>query len=340
MSIEAGQLALRAGGRLERDGVEPGDLGEDLLQAPHELERALRALLLLQRMERREAGERREPLVDARVVLHRAGAERIEAVVDAEVARRELGEVADELELGDLGQARRLLRGAAPRGTCASGRPSWRGMARRAAARLRLLVDELHRRHLREHLGEPVDLRRRALLGHGDEQHVVHPLVVAAERVARMDAALARRRDDLARVPSDAHGKLLERWLIGEHRLEPGALHELLLRVRGEGQAGLPQLAESLRPEPREVDEAAEREERLVRRDVRRRLLAADVLLAGLQGEDIAALARGVYRLADDPARHAADVLRARRRGSRSAGRRRTGKFPALWPSPIAIAQP
>ncbi len=29
----------------------PGDLREDLLQAPHELERSLRALLLLQRME-------------------------------------------------------------------------------------------------------------------------------------------------------------------------------------------------------------------------------------------------------------------------------------------------
>src|SRR5207302_3270067 len=33
----------------------------------------------------------------------------------------------------------------------------------------------------------------------------------------------------------------------------------------------------------------------------------------GLEGEDIAALARGVYRLADDPARHPPDVFGARR---------------------------
>ncbi len=166
--------------------------------------------------------------------------------------------------------------------------------------------------HLREHLGEPVDLLGRPLLGDRDEQDVVHPLVVAPERVARMDAPLARRRDDLARVPSDADRKLLERCLVCEHQLESRALGEPLLRVRGEGQAGLPQLAQSLRPEPREIDEPAEREQRLVRGDVRGGLLAPDVLLAGLQGEDIAALARGVYRLADDPARHAADELRAR----------------------------
>src|SRR5581483_6337151 len=64
--------------------------------------------------------------------------------------------------------------------------------------------------------------------------------------------------------------------------------------------------------EPGQVDEASERQERLVRRDVRRRLLAPDVLLARLQGEDIAALARGVYRLADDAAGHPPDEVAAR----------------------------
>ena len=88
MSIRPGQLALRAGRRLERDGVEAGDLGEDLLEAPHQLERALRALLLLQRVQVAEAGRTDDALVDARVVLHRAGAERVEAGVDAEVPRR------------------------------------------------------------------------------------------------------------------------------------------------------------------------------------------------------------------------------------------------------------
>ena len=120
-------------------------------------------------------------------------------------------------------------------------------------------------------------------------------------------------RDDLAGVPSDAHGKLLECCLVGKQRLESRLLLEALLRVRGQRQAGLPQLAQPLRPEPREIDEPAEREQRLVRGDVRGGLLPPDVLLAGLQGEDIAALARGVYRLADDASRHAPDELLARR---------------------------
>ena len=52
---QAGQLALRARRRLERDRRQPGDLGEDLLEPPHQLERALRALFLLERMEVAEA---------------------------------------------------------------------------------------------------------------------------------------------------------------------------------------------------------------------------------------------------------------------------------------------
>ena len=141
---QARQLALRAGGRLERDRVEARHLREDLLQPPHQLERALRAVLVLQRMEPREARERREPLVDPRVVLHRAGAERIEARVDAEVAGRELREVADELELRHLGEARRL--GAAELvGKLRRRRQVLVARQRGcAAARLRLLVDQLH----------------------------------------------------------------------------------------------------------------------------------------------------------------------------------------------------
>src|SRR5437867_2754799 len=61
------------------------------------------------------------------------------------------------------------------------------------------------------------------------------------------------------------------------------------------------------------MHQACQGEQRLVRGDIRGRLLAPDVLFSGLQGEDIAALARGVYRLADDPAGQLADVLPARR---------------------------
>ncbi len=122
-----------------------------------------------------------------------------------------------------------------------------------------------------------------------------------------MDALLARGPDGLLGGPSDTHRKLLERCPVRKHQREA----KLLLRVGREAHAGLPQLAQSLRAQPREVRQAGEGEERLVGRDVRRCLLAADVLLAGLQCEDIATLAGDVGRLADDPAGHAPDVVRA-----------------------------
>ena len=50
------------------------------------------------------AGQGRYPLVDPRVVLHRAGAERVRAGVEVEVAARDAVVVADDLRLGDLGE--------------------------------------------------------------------------------------------------------------------------------------------------------------------------------------------------------------------------------------------
>ena len=139
---QSGQLALRARGRLQRAGVEPSHLLQDFLQPPHQLECALRALLLLMRVQILEAGQHREPLVDARVVLHRAAAERVEAGVDSEVARRELGEVAHELGLGEPGR-----RGGSARRRCSGHlrrRQVVAGQRRGAPARRRLLVDQLH----------------------------------------------------------------------------------------------------------------------------------------------------------------------------------------------------
>ena len=141
------------------------------------------------------------------------------------------------------------------------------------------------------------------------KQHVVHPLVVAPDRVAGMDAALAGGGDHLARGAADPDGELLEARPLREDERQP----EPLLRIRDEPHAGLSHLAQALRPEPREVHEPGEREQGLVRRDVRRRLLAADVLLAGLEREHVAALAVQVGRLTDDAARQPADVVDLRR---------------------------
>ena len=103
----AGELAVRAGAGLQRDVRQPGDLAEGPLQLPHELEGPLGVLRALERVQARVPRERRHALVQARVVLHRARAERVEARVEVEVPLREVDVVADDLRLGDLGQRRR-----------------------------------------------------------------------------------------------------------------------------------------------------------------------------------------------------------------------------------------
>ena len=93
----SGELAVRSRRRLQGDVREPGDLRQRLLQAPHQLERALRVRRILERVQARVAGQRRDPLVQLRVVLHRARPERVEACVEIEVALRQPVVVADDL---------------------------------------------------------------------------------------------------------------------------------------------------------------------------------------------------------------------------------------------------
>ncbi len=106
----ARELAVGSRRGLQAHVREARDLGERPLQVPHQLERALRALGVLQRVQPRMAGERRRALVQARVVLHRARAERVEARVEIEVALGQAHVVAHDLRLGDLGQRGGSLR--------------------------------------------------------------------------------------------------------------------------------------------------------------------------------------------------------------------------------------
>ncbi len=100
---DAGQLAVSAGGRLEADGVHAGDGREVALELEEELERALHGLLGLVGVEVLE--ELRRLLVDLRVVLHGATAERVDVGVDAHLPVRELRVVADQVELAHFRQA-------------------------------------------------------------------------------------------------------------------------------------------------------------------------------------------------------------------------------------------
>ena len=106
---QSGELAVRSRGRLQGDVRQAADLGQRALEAPHQLQRPLGALRVLRRVQAGVARQGRDALVEPRVVLHRARAERVGAGVEVEVAPRDPVVVADDLGLGDLGQVGGLL---------------------------------------------------------------------------------------------------------------------------------------------------------------------------------------------------------------------------------------
>ena len=105
----AGELTVRARRGLERDSVHAEDLAKLSAQRVQRLERALRGLDALERVELGEARQRRHVLVDLGVVLHRARAEGIEAVVHAMDALAKGGVVTGELVFTHVGQVQRLV---------------------------------------------------------------------------------------------------------------------------------------------------------------------------------------------------------------------------------------
>ena len=147
-------------------------------------------------------GKRRQPFVPLGVVLHGTRPERIEIRVDRHVPRRQIDEVADQVDLADLGQRRRRLRqGCRPAAGLDLGTPARRTRAadgvRRPVAHLeqqfgglvlcpcRSVTDfanDLQRlsrmrlpllaltagRAARQHRCQPVDLRPRPFLRHRD----------------------------------------------------------------------------------------------------------------------------------------------------------------------------
>ena len=100
----AGELAVRSGQRTQRHGAHAGDGLEHLLQLVQAGEKALAGAVRAERMARRELRQQRRGVARLGVVLHRAGAERIEVRVDREVQLRQPRVMAHDVELADLGQ--------------------------------------------------------------------------------------------------------------------------------------------------------------------------------------------------------------------------------------------
>ena len=105
---DAGQFALGAREGGERGVVHAGDLGEDALESVHDGEDALRLVIGLHRVGFGEAGHGGDGVVDLGVELHRARAQGVHLGVDGVVELGETGVVADDVELGDLGEVEAL----------------------------------------------------------------------------------------------------------------------------------------------------------------------------------------------------------------------------------------
>jgi hypothetical protein len=97
--------ALSPGARRQRHARQAGELREKALEFPHELEIALDERFRGAGMRRREPREPRHLLIDPGVVLHRARAEGIQAVLDTEIQTRESREMPRDIDLRHFGLA-------------------------------------------------------------------------------------------------------------------------------------------------------------------------------------------------------------------------------------------
>ena len=328
---QAGELAVGSGRRLQGRLVQAGDLGEEPAQLVEELQRALHELIGFVGVQPAQALERRHAFVDLGVVLHRAGAQGIGALVDPVVAPRELGEVAHELDLRHFGQAGRGLpaqgrrgrarRAAAPaRRAPAASRPACRSTTSRRSCQPRGTSsvsadapaadgrDASTRPSSATNASICARVRRSVTATSSTRSSSGHQR--PSETPARKPAG-ASARDDLGGRQRQRHGELTPDGSRRE-RLDAGQLEQPAAQVVGLARAELAQLRQPGLAEPREVDEGPERVERLVGADVRGGALAADVLLARLQREHEAAPAFDVDGLAHDAPRHAPHQLLAR----------------------------
>ena len=101
---DAAQLAMRAGLGAHRHGLHAGERDQPVGELVDHLKRALHRVYGRERVDVGEARQARHPLVEARIVLHRARAEREQAQVDRIVLTAEARIVAHRLRLGQAGQ--------------------------------------------------------------------------------------------------------------------------------------------------------------------------------------------------------------------------------------------
>ena len=80
---KSGKFSVGASRRLKREVAHAGNRGQSVFCFFQDLQAALYGIHRLKRMNLRESFEGSRPFIDSRIVLHRAGSERIETVVYA-----------------------------------------------------------------------------------------------------------------------------------------------------------------------------------------------------------------------------------------------------------------
>jgi len=99
---QSGELSLGPGGWLQGDGIHAGNFQEALLEQPQNPQASLRKFLRLIGVLRCDSFEPRHKFIDARIVLHGAGTQRVHSQVNRVIPGGKTREVAEHLDLADF----------------------------------------------------------------------------------------------------------------------------------------------------------------------------------------------------------------------------------------------
>ncbi len=293
---KTGELSLRARVRLQGHGVEARDLGELVLELLEKPPVALRLLAGREGMQTRELRPRDGQHLRRRVQLHGAGAERDHRGGEGQIARFQPLQIAQHLRLGPVALKDRVRQiGAAAGERLGVGRDDVLRQLGRGEIRLRFRGTED-----REQLGDILLGRR---LVEGDAEGVLVQL-------PEVDPVTPRRREHrLHPLRADLDPERVEEDVV--HHGKAQSLQPLRERQR-ETMNPFGHPAQSVGAVIDGIHPRDDREKHLGGAYVAGRPLAANVLLAGLQGHPESRLATIIHRDADDPARNPSFELLAR----------------------------
>ncbi|KGS64740.1 hypothetical protein X979_6101 [Burkholderia pseudomallei MSHR7527] len=286
---QARVLALRAGVRLQRHGRVARCRDEHLLELVDHLAIADGLLGGRERVDPAEFGPRDGQHFGGRVQLHRARAERDHRAVEREILVRQAAQVAQHFRFRMVAVEHvvRQVRARALEARRQRGRGEEPGVERVDVGRRRARG----LREDREQIGE-IGARRRFVDRHADSR---------VARAAQVDAFRLRERMELRGARAGVDRQRVE------ERVVDGCVAEMPDARGEERRDAVHAQRDRLQAARAVVDRVHarhDREQRLRGADVRRCLLAADVLLARLQREAQRGLALRVDGHADEAARH------------------------------------